>query len=396
MTKLRVFMLIDSLATGGAEDFATQLAINLDPNRFETTMCVSRWSKERAQVPAVAEVLDQLRAGGVEVMTLDRPLGPGPDLPWRERLSLSAWRPLLARLRREADVLHAHKFGSNLWGAGLGTLARVPVVIAHEQTWSYEGQPVRRLLDREWISRLVDAFLCVSEQDRQRMIEIERIDPEKIVLARNAVPQPVPTDGADLRRELGVAHSEPLIGTLCRLSEQKALDVLLRAAALLREEVPGVRTVIAGDGPERERLEALKEKLGLGDSVTFLGRRTDVPDVFAALDVAVLSSDYEGTPLALMECMGVGRPIVATRVGGVPEMIEDGVHGLLVPPQDPEALAGAVAELLRDPERARSMGEMARERRAREFDVGVTAQRLGSLYERLYADSKRGSRGALS
>jgi glycosyltransferase involved in cell wall biosynthesis len=390
MAKLRVMMLIDSLATGGAEDFATQLAIHLDPERFETTFCVSRWSQERAEVPAVAEAVGQLEEGGVEVMTLERPLGPGPDLPWRKRLSLTAWRPLLDRLRKDVDVLHAHKFGSNLWGAGLGTLARVPVVVAHEQTWSYEGQPARKFLDRELISRQADAFICVSEQDRQRMIEIERIDPAKIVLVRNAVPAPQETDGAPVRAELGIDDTVKVIGTLCRLSEQKALDVLLRAAKLLTEQVPGVRTLIAGDGPEQARLESLTRELGLTDSVTFLGRRTDVAEVFAAFDVAVLSSDYEGTPLALMECMGVGRPIVATRVGGVPEMIEDGIHGLLVPPQDPGALSAAIAALLRDSESAEMMGERARERREEEFDVGVAASRIGALYERLYAASKRG------
>ncbi len=322
-------------------------------------------------------------------MTLERPLGPGPDLPWRKRLSLTAWRPLLDRLRTDVDVLHAHKFGSNLWGAALGTLAKVPVVVAHEQTWSYEGQPARKFLDRELISRRADAFICVSEQDRRRMIEIERIDPAKIVLVRNAVPAPAQADGAGVRAELGIDGTVPVIGTLSRLSEQKALDVLLKAAKLLADQVPGVRTLIAGDGPEQERLESLTRELGLAESVTFLGRRTDVAEVFAAFDVAVLSSDYEGTPLALMECMGVGRPIVATRVGGVPEMIEDGVHGLLVPPQDPVALSAAIATLLRDPERARLMGERARDRRAEEFDVAVAGDRIGALYARLYASSKR-------
>jgi glycosyltransferase involved in cell wall biosynthesis len=396
MTRLRVMFLIDSLATGGAEDFATQLAIHLDPDRFDTALCVSRWSEERARVPAVAEVLAQLREGGVEVITLERPLGPGPELPWRKRLSLSAWRPFFKRLRTDVDVLHAHKFGSNLWGAAIGTLARVPVLVAHEQTWSYEGQPARKFLDRELISRRVDAFICVSEQDRQRMIDIERIAPAKIVRVRNAVPDPGHPDGSAVRAELGIDSATQVIGTLCRLSEQKALDVLLRAAKLLEEEVPEVKTLIAGDGPEQERLESLSRELGITDSVEFLGRRTDVAEVFSAFDVAVLSSDYEGTPLALMECMGVGRPIVATRVGGVPEMIEDGVHGLLVPPQDPGALAGAIATLLRDPERARLMGERARERRAEEFDVAVAAERIGELYERLYAASKRADAGAVT
>ena len=113
--------------------------------------------------------------------------------------------------------------------------------------------------------------------------------------------------------------------------------------------------------------------------------------MLAALDIAVLSSDFEGTPLALMECMEAGLPIVATRVGGVPEMIEDGVHGVLVEPQDPAALAGEIKALIADPHRARTLGDNARTRRREEFAIEVAAKRIGGLYEELYARSSRGS-----
>ena len=112
----------------------------------------------------------------------------------------------------------------------------------------------------------------------------------------------------------------------------------------------------------------------------FLGVRTDIPDVLAALDIAVSSSDFEGSPLSVMEYMEAARPVVATRVGGVPDLIDDGVHGLLVEPQDPAAFAAAVAQLLRDPERAREMGRRGQERRRAEFDIDVMVRRLEELY----------------
>jgi glycosyltransferase involved in cell wall biosynthesis len=147
--------------------------------------------------------------------------------------------------------------------------------------------------------------------------------------------------------------------------------------------------LVVGDGSERERIEALLSELGLEDTVTLLGMRSDVPDLVRAFDVAVLSSDFEGTPLAIMEYMEAEKPVVATRVGGVPDLIAHGVHGLLVSPQDPGALAASVAELLRDPARAAEMGRRGGERRRREFDLDATVRRLEELYERLYAASAR-------
>ena len=365
---------------GGGERFARQLTLNLDPDRFDRIYCVSRSeSDEERADPATAEAVEELGREGIEFIRLDR--GSAADV--------LAWRPLLDLMRsRRVDVLHSHKFGSNVWGAILSKRAGTPVFVAHEQTWSFEGKPVRRFLDRRLISKRAAAFLAVSSEDRRRMIELEGIEAQKIVLVPNAVPPPGARAGHDVRRELGIAEDAPVIGTVCVFRPQKALGVLLRAVPGLRAEFPGLRVLIAGDGVELPRLEALVTSLGIAGTVAFIGLRNDVPDVLAAFDVFVLSSDYEGTPLAVLEAMGGGRPVVATRVGGVPDLIEDGVHGLLVPRQDPAALGDAVASLLRDPEHAREMGERARERRAREFDIAAAAARVGELYERLYAESE--------
>jgi glycosyltransferase involved in cell wall biosynthesis len=375
-----VVVLVDGLGlVGGGERLARLAASRLDPERFERTLCVSRWSPEEANDPDVAAVLDELHGSGVHFLGLER----------SSSVDLRSWTPLLRVLRNGTEVLHAHKFGSNVWGAIWGTVARTPVIIAHEQTWSYEGRPVRRFLDRELIARRSDAFICVSREDRRRMIEVEGIDARKIVLAPNAIPAPVATVQREVRRELGIEPGDPVVGTVCVMRAQKALDVLLRTAALLRREFPRIRVLVVGDGPERERLESLRDDLDLEDTVELLGQRSDVPDLIAAFDVAVSSSDYEGTPLAVMEYMAAGLPIVATRVGGVPELIDSGVHGLLVERRQPEGMANSIAGLLRDRVAAREMGERARERQRREFDLDVAVERLATLYEGLYAASPR-------
>jgi glycosyltransferase involved in cell wall biosynthesis len=222
------------------------------------------------------------------------------------------------------------------------------------------------------------------------MIAIERVDPAKVTFVASGVVARAPAGRRDIRAELGIGAETPLVGTVCGLRPQKALDVLVRAAALLERDVPGVHVAVVGEGPERSRLERLVAELGLGDSVALLGpwHPGDVPDFVAALDVAVSSSDFEGTPLAVLEYMAAGTPVVATAVGGVPDLIDGGVHGLLVPPRDPEALSGAIAELLRDRGRGRELGRRAQERQRREFDFDVTVRRIEELYVSLVGSAR--------
>jgi glycosyltransferase involved in cell wall biosynthesis len=212
------------------------------------------------------------------------------------------------------------------------------------------------------------------------MSEIEGIDPGRTMFIPNGVlPLPAPS-GSDLREELGLPPRTPLIGTVGMLRAQKAHAVLIEAVASMRTRWPQLHALIVGAGPERGSLERMIDDRNLGEQVHMLGDRADIPDVLHALDVAVCCSDFEGSPLSVMEYMDAGLAIVATAVGGVPDLIDPGVHGLLVPPRDPAALAGAIGELLDDPQRRREMGERARERRRREFDVDVQVRRLEERY----------------
>lgn len=387
--RVRVVTLVDFLSSGGgAEHVAYLIATRLDPERFESILCVSRWPPPPSS-PYCSEpwaqwsrnALAQLDERGVRFLALGR----------RRKVELGAWARLERFLRHEhVDVLHAHKFGSNVWGTMVGRMARVPVVLAHEHSWSYEGQPLRRLLDRHLIARGADRLIAVSREDRRRMIEIEGIAPERTSFIPNGIPPAGASAGADVRAELGIPRQARVIGSVGSLYPVKAFDVLLRATALLRDEWSDIQLMIAGVGPEQSALEELTQALGLGGSVWFLGHRTDIRDVLDALDIAVCCSDSEGCPLSVIEYMQVGLPVVATTVGGIPDLIEPGKHGLLVPPRDPPALAGALAELLREPERARSMGARARERQRAEFDIDVLIRRLEDLYKELLTERGRG------
>jgi glycosyltransferase involved in cell wall biosynthesis len=380
---IKVVVMVDSIRRpGGAETLALEGAIRLDPARFERTFCITRWSDDLEREEPSRTWLRRLREAGVRVIGLRR---SGP-------LALWAWRPLLRVLRRERiEVLHGHLFGSNFWAVILGRLARVPVVVAHEHMWAYSGNRLRPLLDRELIGRFSSAFVAVSEEGRRRMTAVERIPEDDIVLIPNGIPATPAGDGSRVRAELGIAAEAPLIGSVGHLRREKAFEVLIESAAQLRGTHPAAQVLIAGEGPEREGLETLRSRLGLDDVVHLLGVRNDVPDLLAALDVAVCCSDFEGGPLSVMEYMGAGLPVVATTVGGLPELVRDGETGLLVEPRDPAALAGAIGDLLDDPARRERLGEAGRARRGAEYDIDVWVRRLEELYEaRLQA--KRGDR----
>ena len=375
MPRIKVLTLTDQLVYlgGGAERVAMEIATRLDQSRFESVFCASRYwdglENERVQ-----EAERRMQGAGVRYFGLGR----------RTSTDIYRWLGLRRLLRRErVDVIHAHMFGSNAWGTVIGRLARVPVIVAHEHTWSFEGRPLRRLVDREVIGRGSTAFIAVSRDDQRKMIEIEGVNPKKILHVPNGIAAPPPPSGADVRLELGIPAGARVIGTVSVLRPQKALDVFVRASARLLRERSDLYVLLAGDGPLRGELTELVRSLGVQDRLLMLGYRSDASDVVAALEVAISSSAYEGSPLAVMEYMESARPIVATRVGGVPDLIEDGVNGLLVDPGDEAALAAAIGRMLADPEAARGMGEAARERRRREFTVDLMVRRFEALYERL-------------
>jgi glycosyltransferase involved in cell wall biosynthesis len=381
--RVRVVTFVDFLSCfGGAEHLALLIATRLDPERFESILSVSRWplTGRWKDDPSGPPALEILQASQARFLPLAR----------RRKVDVAAFARLERFLRRErVDVLHTHKFGSNVWGTMVGRMARVPVVLAHEHTWSYEGQPLRRFLDRELIARGATRFIAVSREDQRRMTAVEGIDPSRTLFIPNGVLASPPPSGRDVRAELGIAATAPVIGTVGVLRPQKAVQVLLGAVAPLSERWPDVRVLIVGEGPERARWEQLASELGVAESVLFLGHRSDVPDVLRALDVAVSCSDFEGSPLAVMEYMDAALPIVATAVGGVPDLIDSGVHGLLVARGDSPALATGIAELLADPQRSRAMGARARDRRRNEFDIDTLVHRLEDLYLELLAERRR-------
>jgi glycosyltransferase involved in cell wall biosynthesis len=362
-----IFFYTDSRELGGAENALLMLIESLSAERWQPTLLLNA-------APS-ADSLAELGAGlGIRVMRV-------PPLP----LGLGGARlvPLLARLlRRESpDLFHAHLSAplAAKWGLSAAVLARVPTVATVQLVPSFEPDRAARLQLRV-LAAGVDRYIAVSEDIARELSTRFRWPARKIEVVPNAVDverfQRRRSD--DLRAELSGGRDLPIVLTCARLDDQKGHPVLFRAAA----EIPDAIFALAGDGPLRGELEAEVARLGLGDRVVFLGRRSDVPDLLAACDVFALPSLYEGTSLAVLEAMAAGRAVVSSSIGGTDELIEDGVSGLLVAPGDATALGGAIERLLGDPELRASMAARARERARAEF----TRQEMAKRVERVYTD----------
>jgi glycosyltransferase involved in cell wall biosynthesis len=367
-----VVYLIDFLTDqGGAERFTLGLATHLPQDRFEPVVCSARGADEAA--------VAALRGAGVRHVGLGR----------RTKWDVHQLGGLARMLRREPiDVLHAHMFGSNLWGSVIGTACRVPILLAHEHTWSYTGDPLRTWLDGHVIGRLVTRFISVSPADAERMINQEGVPADKVIVLPTAyVPGPAGA-ASDIRNELGLAAETPLIASAVALRPQKALEVMLDAMALVHARVPSAHLLIAGSGSLLPRLEQHARERGVAGQVHFLGIRHDVDSILRQADVGALSSDYEGMPLFAFECMAARTPLVSTAVGALPGLLENGRAALLVPPRDPPALAAALTEVLTDPARRHAIAEAAAEGLERYTIEAVTAQ-FADLYEQLAGEARR-------
>jgi glycosyltransferase involved in cell wall biosynthesis len=363
---------------GGGERVAYDFVKLLDPERFARHLCIVNAPPADRRAANEADMAE-LEALGVVVHRLE----------FRSLVSNLAWWRLYTLLRRESiGVLHSHMPRASVPGTIVAKLARTPVVVSHEHTWSFKGRPVRRFLDRNIVARGSDVVLAVSERDREQMIDVERMRADRIRVLPNGIPTPNLT-GAPVRASLGVPPEVGLIGAVGRLYAQKGYDDLISAIGVLkRSYAQPFRCLVFGHGPEQDRLQRLIDERGLGEEIQLAGRREDIADLIPALDIAVMPSKYEGMPLAILEYMAGGAPIVATAVGGVPELIDDGVHGLLVRPEDPEDLAAALQRLLEDRELAARLGAAAKQRQRANFDLDVVVRRLEDLYLELYSSSR--------
>jgi glycosyltransferase involved in cell wall biosynthesis len=364
-----VYYYTDSGVVGGAEEALLLLIEHLDRSQWEPTLLYN-------PSPGVARLADRARALGA----LARPVSPLP-------LGLHGARrtPGFARELAHArpTVFHAHLSWplAAKYPLAAALLARVPAVVATFHLFPPGSVGRTASLQARALGAGVGRAIAVSEAIAACVHDVLHWPSRKIELIRNGVPVERLQQRRDpeLRRELTRDYDDVLFLTTARLDPQKGLDVLLRSAG----SVPGAQFAIAGEGPERARLEQDVERLGLGDKVQLLGHREDVPALLAAADAFVLPSRFEGTPLALLEAMAAGKPVVATAISGTDELVADGETGLLVRANDPDALADGLRRIVAEPELRKRLGGSARIRAETRFSAAASADRVMRVYDSL-------------
>lgn len=313
-------------------------------------------------------------------------------LPMQSEFSLPAiWR--LARLFRElqVQVVHMHTSHACTIGGMAAKIAAVPVkIISRRVDFSIRSNPFRKL-KYGWGA---DRIIAISEGVRDVLIR-DGINPEQIVVIRSGIDLSGfdPTIPPELfRKEIGVDSATPIIGNIAHFADHKGHRYLIEAAGRVVAQIPDARFVLVGDGELRKTVEEQVARLGLSKTVIFTGFRTDIPKILAAIDLFVLSSHLEGLCSSIMDAMAMGIAVVATRTGGVPEVVEEGVTGLLVPPRDPVALSGAILRLMGDPKRRRQMGQAGRRRVTARFSAEVMVEATEKLYRLILAQKKQGEK----
>ena len=291
--------------------------------------------------------------------------------------------------KHQIDVIHTHGSRDSWMGslaAWISPLKPIVVLSRHKST------PIsKHVINRVMYHRLVNRIVTTGGELIRKSLIADHGFPEHHVVA---IPTGADVErfsphikGAAFRRELGVQPDECLIGSVCFLRNYKGLDHFLEAAVLIVKQVSRCRFVIVGDGPERERLNGLIASLGLNDHVRLTGHRQDVPEVMAALDVFVVSSTAgETLTQTIPQALAMERPVVATRIGSIPDIIQHGETGYLAPPGDPQELAHYILELLRDPEQGAVMAKNGRERVLKAFSSQSTVVKNETLYYELLAE----------
>jgi glycosyltransferase involved in cell wall biosynthesis len=288
---------------------------------------------------------------------------------------------LLALLRREhPHIVHVNSAKAGALGRLAAWLLRVPIRIYTVHGWAFSAHGGAASVLYRWAERLLrpvtTVTICVADSERRAGLAARTCDERTTVVIRNGI------DPADF--QAGGDHSgRRRLVTVGRLQAPKDAVTLVRALAALRG--PPFEAVFVGDGPDRLAVEEEVRRLGLESAVEFLGERDDVPELLGKADVFVLSSHSEGLPISILEAMAAGLPVVASNVGGVPEVVVDGHTGLLVPPGDPQSLAEAIERLLEDPALSRRLGEAGQLRVAEHFSLAAVQQAHLELYRRVLA-----------
>lgn len=374
----RVMLFTDSFIHGGTERQLLAVLRHLDRSRFDVHVgCLKK------QGPFLAEV----EAMGVPVMEFPASASTAGPAGWVFG-KLQRIRDIAAYLNEQRfDLLHAFDFYGNVFAVPAARRSNVPVVLASRRELAGDRSLLQRWAIRYACQR-AHGVVANSRAAGSCLTALLGNASGKVTVVYNGIDLGAfraTRSAQDVRAEIGVPGNTVLVGIVAALRPEKQIETFLRAAARVAKQMTQARFLLVGDGSERARLEELARQLGIESRTIFAGDRRDVADLLPAIDVFVLSSLTESLPNAVLEAMAAARPVVATRVGGTPELVEEGVTGYLVPVGDDAAMAARILELAGNPDLRRRMGAAGRARVERDFTPEKMAGTLEELYARMLA-----------
>ncbi len=375
--KINVVFLTDCLETmaGGAEKQIFELTKRLDKSRFSVTV-----ASLECQGQASPKVIESV-GGKLRVFPVKRIYGVSG---WRE-----GWKFHKFLKENKTDILQTYHFSSDIWGAFWGHLASVPVIISNRRDMGFWRKPWHALAYRlvnGWVNRIV----VVAKAVKEMVCQVEGVPESKITVIYNGIELPsVGSPSMELREQLGIKEQDKVIVHVANLKPIKGHAFLVQAMKKVVKEIPHVKVLLIGHDELNGALQDLSKDLGLRNNILFLGKRRDVTDLLRLADICVLPSLSEGMSNAILEYMACGKPAVVTDVGGNPELVEQRVHGLVVPKENADELSAALIALLKDPELCRRMGENGLKRAREEFSIDKMVKNYEELFCDLFSSKKK-------
>lgn len=372
----RVFHLIDSFNVGGTETQAVELARRLPATGYEVTVgCLKREGPLEDRLQGTGIAIREFRSRG----GIDTPSGV------RQLLRMS-W------FLRSFDIIHTHDLWSNLVGVPAARLAGIPAIVSSRRDLSHsEWYQGKRRVCLRWIQNLGGAIVTNAVPIRDLLLGEDRFEARKVRVIHNGVDvakfKSARNDRVRLFPDAGDGKLVVLVGNMH--TDVKGHPWLIAAVPAVLEQFPGTRFVLVGDGEKRSLFEKQARDLRVMPNFLFLGRRADIPEILASCDIAVLPSRAEGLPNAVLEYMAAGLPVIVSRVGGNAGLVQDGVTGMLVPPEDSAALSTALLKLLSEAAMARRLAQAGHEFTVRNFSFERLVQDVDALYTELLSDERR-------
>ena len=361
-----VLFLLDSLSpVGGAERVAVKIAISLkNSGNYLPIFCSTRSGGSLEEV---------LKTNNIDYLLLRR----------RRIFDVHKFKPLINIIReRNIKIIHSHNLGSNLWGGVIGTIANVPIIIAHKHGQDYGTW--KSLVVDKIVSKLSQKIIFVSNYEREAFIQGIGAASEKCLTIYNGISidniNPRPKN--DIRYKYGVKNGDLVVGVIARFAPEKDHETFLLAAREVLKLHSDVTFLLIGEGKTRPRIEKLSYELGINDRTIFTGFVENIADVLPIMDIGCLTSTREGMGIALLEYMAFLKPIVSTNVGGIPEVVQDGVNGFLVGPGDYRSMADKIITLVDDSELREQMGTEGFSILKHKFTDSIMTNSIERLYDR--------------